>query len=47
MAFWKMGYDLKWIKIDLLRQAVITESNPFGDITETEFKEITGEVYAV
>lgn len=46
MAFWKMTYDLGWIEIDLLKQAVITELNEFGDITKKEFKEITGKTYA-
>ena len=46
MAFWKMGYDLGWLDINLLKQAVITEDNPFGDITKAEFKAITGEEYA-
>lgn len=43
MDFWKMAYDLSWIGIDVLRQAVITETNPFGDISKEQFKEITGE----
>ena len=43
MDFWKMAYDNNWIDIDLLRQAVITDTNPFGDITKEEFKEITGQ----
>ncbi|WP_083329004.1 XkdX family protein [Peptoniphilus raoultii] len=42
MDFWKMAYDLSWIDIDVLRQAVITETNPFGDISKEQFKEITG-----
>lgn len=40
--FWKMAYDMKAIDIAKLRQAVETESNPFGEITEAEFKVITG-----
>lgn len=43
MDFWKMAYDLSWIDIDVLRQAVITETNPFGDISKEQFKVITGE----
>lgn len=43
MDFWKMAYDLSWIDIDVLRQVVITETNPFGDISKEQFKEITGE----
>lgn len=40
--FWKMAYDMKAIDISTLRQAVKTDSNPYGEITETEFKTITG-----
>lgn len=43
MDFWKMAFDNGWVGIDMLRQAVITETNPFGDITKEEFKEITGQ----
>lgn len=42
MDFWKMAYNLGWIDNNILKQAVITEVNPFGDITKNEFKEITG-----
>lgn len=45
MSFWKMVYDMVWIDIDTLRKAVITDGNPFGDITKEEFKEISGEDY--
>lgn len=38
-----MAYDNGWIDISLLRQAVITDINPFGDITKEQFKEITGQ----
>ena len=41
MDFWKKAYDNQWVGIDMLRQAVITETNPFGDITKEQFKEIT------
>lgn len=43
MDFWKMIYDLKIIDADYLRQAVITDTNKFGDITAEQFKEITRE----
>lgn len=43
MDFWKMAYDYGWITIDLLRQAVITDTNPFGDIAKEQFKEIAGQ----
>ena len=40
--FWKMVYDMKAIDINTLRQAVKTTSNPYGEITEEQFKEISG-----
>lgn len=43
MDFWKMAFDNGWVGVDMIRQAVITETNPFGDITKEEFKEITGQ----
>lgn len=40
--FWKMAYTMRnGISIDMLRQAVITTINPFGDISKDEFKEIS------
>lgn len=45
MDFWKMVFDLGWIDEDTLRQAVITKTNPFGDITKEEFELITGKKY--
>ncbi|MEK4629753.1 MAG: XkdX family protein [Solibacillus sp.] len=39
MAFWKMA--LKWVTSEQLRIAVVTESNPFGEITPEEYKDIT------
>jgi len=38
-----MCFDLKVIDADFLRQAVITDTNKFGDITTDQFKQITGE----
>lgn len=40
--FWKMAYDMKAIDINTLRQAVKTTVNPYGEISEDEFKTITG-----
>ncbi len=40
--FWKMAYDMKAIDINTLKQAVKTTANPYGEITEDEFKTITG-----
>ena len=42
MAFWKLAYTHKWVTAEQLRLAVITESNPYGEITPEQFKEITG-----
>lgn len=41
MAFWKLAFTKKWVTIEQLRLAVKTESNPYGEITPVEFKEIT------
>lgn len=43
MEFWKMCFDNGYLDADYIRQAVITEDNPYGDITPEQFKEITGE----
>ena len=40
--FWKMAWDMKAIDIDMLRQAVKTEANPYGEISPEQFKVITG-----
>ena len=40
--FWKMAFDMKAIDINTLRQAVKTTSNPYGEISKDEFKEISG-----
>lgn len=45
MEWWKTAYDNKWISKDELREVVITKSNPYGDITKGEYKEITGVEY--
>lgn len=48
MSFWKLAYDMGWIDADKqvaaqkLRLAVKTESNPYGEITPEEYKQITG-----
>ncbi|OZV12338.1 XkdX family protein [Tissierella sp. P1] len=41
MAFWKLAFNMKWVSAEQLRLAVKTESNPFGEITEAQYKEIT------
>lgn len=45
MAFWKLAYKQKWVTIDQLRLAVLTEANPYGEITPEEFKTITGKEF--
>ncbi|MCR6515796.1 MULTISPECIES: XkdX family protein [Clostridium] len=42
MDFWKLFWSYT-ADMDMLRQAVKTEKNVYGDITPEEFKEITGE----
>ena len=46
MAFWQLAYKCKWVTADQLKQAVITEENPYGEITEAEYKNITGKDFA-
>jgi hypothetical protein len=41
MAFWKLAFNMKWVSAEQLRLAVKTESNPFGEITSDQYKEIT------
>lgn len=45
MEFWKIAYDYNWVTKDELKGVVITEQNPFGDITKEQYEEITGEKY--
>lgn len=42
MSFWKLAYDMNWVTAEQLKGAVITETNPFGEITPEEYKIITG-----
>lgn len=44
--FWKMAYDMGAIDVDMLKQAVKTDSNPYGEITTDEFKTICGQDFA-
>ena len=41
--FWKMAYDMGAIDVDMLRQAVKTDANPYGEISKDEFKTICGQ----
>lgn len=43
MAFWKLAFEQKWVTASQLRLAVVTESNPYGEITPEQYKEITGQ----
>lgn len=45
MEFWKMAYNFGWVTKEELKGTVITEQNPFGDITKEQYEEITGEKY--
>lgn len=45
-VFWKTAYIGGYIDIEMLKSAVITESNRYGEITPEEFKEITGEEFS-
>ncbi|MGL5459150.1 MAG: hypothetical protein ACRDBY_05995 [Cetobacterium sp.] len=45
--FWKMAYGMGAIDISMLRQAVVTKENPYGDITEEQFKTISGQDFIV
>ncbi|MBE6831065.1 MAG: XkdX family protein [Ruminococcaceae bacterium] len=42
MAFWSLAFTRKWVTIDQLRQAVKTDSIPYGQITPEQFQTITG-----
>lgn len=42
MEFWKMCFELNVVDTEYLKQVVKTDSNKYGEITEEEFKEITG-----
>lgn len=45
MTFWEMAYNYGWVTKEELRGAVKTKNNPFGDITEEEYQQITGEEF--
>lgn len=46
MTFWKMAFDMKWVDAEMLKGAVVTEDNPFGEITEAQYETITGVKFA-
>lgn len=41
-SFWKMAFDFGWVDAELLKGAVVKETNPYGEITAQEYQEITG-----
>lgn len=45
MAFWNMAFMYKWVSFEQLKLVVITEANPFGEITPEEFEKITGKKF--
>ncbi|AUN23781.1 hypothetical protein RSJ21_00320 (plasmid) [Clostridium botulinum] len=45
MSFWEMAYSIGAIGKDLLWQAVITEKNPYGEITPEQYEEICGDEF--
>ncbi|MFB5761028.1 XkdX family protein [Paenibacillus medicaginis] len=42
MRFWQLAYQWKWVTAEQLKGAVKTDTNPFGEITAAEYKDITG-----
>ena len=46
MSFWEIAYKNNWVTKEELKDAVITDDNPFGEITKKQYKEITGDVFA-
>lgn len=47
MDFLQLAWEYKWITMDELRFLVITEEEPWGEITPEEFEIITGEKFLV
>ncbi|WGV60119.1 XkdX family protein [Brevibacillus brevis] len=45
MTFWALAFSMKWITTEKLRLAVKTTSNPFGEISPEEFKQITNQEF--
>ncbi|MFJ7891283.1 XkdX family protein [Lysinibacillus xylanilyticus] len=41
MNFWQIAFISRWVTSEQLRIAVKTETNPFGEITPEQYKEIT------
>lgn len=45
MSFWTIAFNRGWVTIEKLKKVVITETNPYGEITPEQYKEITGSEY--
>ncbi|WP_413373275.1 XkdX family protein [Paenibacillus taichungensis] len=45
MTFWSLAFRMKWVTAEALRIAVLTDSNPFGEITPEQYGQITGIEY--
>ena len=43
MAFWMLAYNMKWVNADQLRLVVKTQTNPFGEVTPEEYKQIASQ----
>jgi hypothetical protein len=40
-SFWQMAFNFKWVDATELKGAVKTDTQPFGEITSDEYKQIT------
>lgn len=47
MKFWTLAFNMKWVTAEALKGAVITPTNPFGEITPEEYTVITGIEFVV
>ncbi|WP_096269548.1 XkdX family protein [Paucisalibacillus globulus] len=45
MEFWDLAYKRNWVTKEELKFAVITEENPYGEITPAEYEVITGDSF--
>ena len=45
MEFLEISYKFGWVTKEELKGAVITEQNPFGDITKEQYEEIIRKKY--
>lgn len=41
MTFWKLAFNMGWVTAEQLRLAVLADTNPRGEITPEQYKEIT------